>query len=486
MKMARIRAAAVAGTFYPDDPKKLRNDIEGYLKKAEAIQSGDEDNAQPKALIAPHAGYIYSGPVAASAYIKLLPHRDTIKRVVLLGPCHRVPVGGLALCSADYFETPLGRVPLDKDLSRKVEKLPQVFTFDSTHVEEHSLEIHLPFLQAILKDFTLLPIVVGQASPKEVADVLENIWGGEETLIVVSTDLSHYLDYNACQSLDNRTVDAIENFDLNKIGNDQACGRIPLKGLLEVANARGMNVTTLDIRNSGDTAGTHDRVVGYGSWSLSGGQQPSPHETFAFKTKAILSRHGKTLLQIAAASISRGVQHHEPVKLDLNSFPDTLKSPGASFVTIEKDDGNLRGCIGSLQPHAPLAKDIADNAFKAGFQDPRFHPITHEELKNLSIHISVLSPSFPMEFRNEADLISQLRPNVDGLIIQDGKKRALFLPSVWEKIPSPNQFLTQLKLKAGLSAKHWSDDFKAFRFITEGVHSNSLDEQDKLWQEQSK
>ena len=481
--MAKIRAAAVAGTFYPGDPKQLHGDIESYLKKAEALQAGDKKNIQPKALIAPHAGYVYSGPVAASAYIKLLPYRDRIKRVVLLGPCHRVPVGGLALCSADFYETPLGRVPLDKNLSQKIEKMPQVFTFDATHIEEHSLEVHVPFLQAILKEFMLLPIVVGQASPKEVADVLENVWGGEETLVIISTDLSHYLDYNGCQSLDNRTVEAIENFDINKIGNDQACGRIPVKGLLEVAKARGMDITTLDIRNSGDTAGNHDRVVGYGSWLLSGGRQPSAHETFAYKTKAILARHGKTLLQIAAASISRGVTHREPINLDLNSFPDTLREAGASFVTIETEGGNLRGCIGSLQPHAPLAKDIADNAFKAGFHDPRFHPIGSNELKDLSLHISVLSPSFPIEFQDEEDLISQLRPNIDGLIIQDGMKRALFLPSVWQKIPIRRQFLTQLKLKAGLNAKHWSNDFKAYRFITESIHSNSLDEPDKLWQE---
>ncbi|SCA57610.1 MEMO1 family protein MGMSR_4000 [Candidatus Terasakiella magnetica] len=481
--MARVRAAAVAGAFYPDKPDVLRHDLESFFKSAQTTHAPKEGEPLPKALIVPHAGYVYSGSVAASAYIKLLPLKDTIKRVVLLGPCHRVPVGGLALCSADYYETPLGRVPLDKTLTNKVAKLPQVFSFDPTHVEEHSLEVHLPFLQSIITEFTLLPLVVGQASPKEVADVLEAVWGGQETLIVISTDLSHFLDYDACQDLDLRTLKAIENFDGNQIGNDQACGRIPLKGLLETAKARGMDITTLDVRNSGDTAGTKDRVVGYGSWMLSGGHQPSPHETFALKTKAILERHGHTLLQIAAASIKRGVSHGEAIKIDLSSFPASLKEAGASFVTIEKDSGNLRGCIGSLQAHAPLASDIADNAFKAGFQDPRFPQISQDELKDLSLHISVLSPSFPLHFKDEDDLLAQLRPNIDGLIIQDGMKRALFLPSVWEKLPDKKQFITHLKLKAGLGADHWSGDFKAWRFITEGVHSEHLDEPEKLWQD---
>ncbi|WP_135079195.1 AmmeMemoRadiSam system protein B [Terasakiella sp. SH-1] len=480
--MAKIRAAAVAGAFYPDNPEALRHDLTKFLNEAQHHHAPKEGALPVKALIVPHAGYVYSGPIAASAYIKLLPLRKVIKRVILLGPCHRVPVGGLALCSADYYQTPLGRIPIDRTLTRKIEKLPQVFTFDPTHVEEHSLEVHLPFLQMMLADFTLLPLVVGQVSPQEVAEVLNQVWGGEETLIVVSTDLSHYLDYQACQELDQKTCSAIENFEPEKIGNEQACGRIPLKGLLESAHARGMEITTLDIRNSGDTAGSQDRVVGYGSWVLSGGSQPTPHETFAYKTKAILERHGKTLMQIAAASIKRGITHHEPVKLDLSSFPDSLQDLGASFVTIEKKNGDLRGCIGSLQPHVPLAKDIADNAFKAGFEDPRFPQIAQDELAGLTLHISVLSPQFPIYIKDEADLLAQLRPHVDGLIIQDGGHRALFLPSVWEKLADKRQFLTHLKLKAGLSADHWSPSFKAWRFITEGVHSEDLDDPEKLWQ----
>jgi MEMO1 family protein len=482
--MASVRVPAVAGSFYPNDPEQLRNGLNRYLEIAQGVQGAVVKNEQPpKALIVPHAGYIYSAPIAASAYVKLHALKDIIKRVVLLGPCHRVPVGGLALCSAQYFETPLGRIPVDKELSKKIAKMPQVFTFDATHVEEHSLEVHLPFLQTVLSDFSLLPIVVGQASPKEVSDVLEQVWGGPETLIVISTDLSHYLDYETAQSLDRRTTKAIETFDLAQIGNNQACGRIPLKGLLESAKLRGMDITTLDVRNSGDTAGSHDRVVGYGAWMLSGGQQPSAEEAFSYKLKAILQRHGTTLLRVAAASIKRGISHNAQINVDLSSFPDSLQEKGACFVTLERKDGSLRGCIGSLEAYQPLAKDCAENAFKAGFMDPRFPKLNAGELSGISIHISVLSPSFPMSFKDEADLLSQLRPNIDGLIIQDRGKRALFLPSVWEKIASKEDFLKHLKMKAGMTADHWSPTFSASRFITEGVHSEELDSPQLLWQD---
>jgi AmmeMemoRadiSam system protein B/AmmeMemoRadiSam system protein A len=481
--VAQIRTAHVAGSFYPDDPEILTQTIKKHLHDADETRTKSANTPAPKALIAPHAGYVYSGLTAAHAYTHLLPLRHKIKRVVILGPCHRVPVGGLALSGADYFETPLGRIAIDQELTQRISKMPQVFTFAETHLEEHSLEVHLPFLQTVLSDFTILPIVVGQASVREVADVLDLVWGGDETLIIISTDLSHYLDYKSCQGLDEKTSTAIEEMNINAIGNSQACGRVPLKGLLDLAMARGMDIQRLDVRNSGDTAGPKDRVVGYGSWMLSGGVPLSAHDIFARQTRGLIERHGKTLLQIAAASIKRGVKQRENITLDLESFPQNLKKDGACFVTIETKDGHLRGCIGSLAPHQPLVSDISQNAFKAAFNDPRFKPVSLNELRDLSLHISILSPAFAMKFKDEADLLNQLRKGKDGLIIQDQGKRALFLPSVWEKISDKRQFLAHLKLKAGLAQNHWSSSFNAWRFITEGIHSKSLDASHNLWQE---
>ncbi len=258
---ATVREAAVAGQFYPGSAAELDASVRKFLNDAD-----EGEGEVPKAIIAPHAGYVYSGAVAAVAYARLKPASKKIKRVVLLGPCHRVPVRGLALSGADAFATPLGQVPVDKDWAAQILDLPGVEVFDDTHEMEHSLEVHLPFLQVVLDEFSVVPLVVGQAAPSLVADVIEALWGGEETLIVVSSDLSHYLGYADAQAIDGATCKAIENLDGAAISSDGACGRFPVGGLLEIARRRGMTVTTLDLRNSGDTAGPKDKVVGYGSW----------------------------------------------------------------------------------------------------------------------------------------------------------------------------------------------------------------------------
>jgi AmmeMemoRadiSam system protein B len=260
--MSSIRPAAVADMFYPGNPAQLRAEIQAMLAEASVRVNA------PKAIIVPHAGYIYSGPIAASAYAQLIPLRNEIHRVVLLGPCHRVPLSGLATSSADYFETPLGRIAIDRELSDRVLQLPQVQEFDLTHAQEHSLEVQLPFLQQTLEEFSLLPLVVGEASGAEVHEVLETVWGGDETLIVISSDLSHYHDYRTARSMDAATCDAIEHLDGGHIHYDQACGRNPVLGLLLSARQHHLKATTLDLRNSGDTAGSKDQVVGYGAWAF--------------------------------------------------------------------------------------------------------------------------------------------------------------------------------------------------------------------------
>jgi len=267
--MTFVRPPAVAGTFYPADAATLTSQIHAFLAGVDDVQPFP---GAPKALIVPHAGYVYSGPIAAHAYAHLAPLKDTISRVVLLGPCHRVAVRGLALSSASAFATPLGTVELEHSLDATLLADPNVLVHDATHTAEHSLEVHIPFLQTLLNDFKVLPMVVGDASPEAVDGVLDAVWGGPETLVVVSTDLSHYLDYERAQMLDRQTCRAIENLDFNAIGPAQACGRMALKGLLHLAHRKAMHVRTLDLRNSGDTAGGREQVVGYGSWALWEGQ----------------------------------------------------------------------------------------------------------------------------------------------------------------------------------------------------------------------
>ncbi|MBF0269696.1 MAG: AmmeMemoRadiSam system protein B [Alphaproteobacteria bacterium] len=261
--MIEVRKPAVAGTFYPDDAAELKAAVCGYLEGAAAL--GQD---VPKALIAPHAGYIYSGPVAASAYAQLRPLKGKISRVVLIGPSHRVGFRGLALCTASAYAIPGKTIALDLETEARLASLPGVGMLDSAHASEHSLEVHLPFLVEALGDFRLVPIVAGQADRTIVADVLEAAWGGLETLIVVSTDLSHFHDYDEARGIDRKTVDAIEQLNADFMDGNHACGAVPVAGLLELAKRKSLAVKTLDVRNSGDTAGPHDRVVGYGAWAF--------------------------------------------------------------------------------------------------------------------------------------------------------------------------------------------------------------------------
>jgi len=261
-----IRPAAVAGQFYPADRVELRDSVVTYLEQATAT-SNDQDEPV-KAIIAPHAGYIYSGPIAANAYIQLQKNASTIKRVILLGPCHRVAVRGIATSSAAEFTTPLGNIPIDRALTEQLESLPQVNCSDIAHQQEHSLEVHLPFLQTLLTDFTLVPLVVGECPANEVVQVLKMLWGGSETVIVVSSDLSHFHDYQTAKQIDKQTSDAIEQLKPENISSQGACGYYPVNGLLTLARELKLQVTTLDVRNSGDTAGDKSQVVGYGAYAL--------------------------------------------------------------------------------------------------------------------------------------------------------------------------------------------------------------------------
>jgi AmmeMemoRadiSam system protein B/AmmeMemoRadiSam system protein A len=427
-----VRPAAVAGMFYPDDPRELADEIGAYLDRT---QDGHPSPGFPKALIVPHAGYVYSGPVAASAYDLLRPARGVVKRVVILGPCHRVPVRGLALPRATAFATPLGRVPLDAEGARAIGDLPQVVESVATHAEEHALEVQLPFLQRVLGDFSLIPLVVGDVAPAKVAEVLDRLWGGDETLIVISSDLSHYHDYDSAREMDGATVRAILGFDA-AISHDQACGATPVSGLLLAARRRGLAPRLLDCRNSGDTAGDRGRVVGYASFAL-GGEGTGYGE-----------EHGRRLLRIARESLAEalGAGVASPA-----SDEAWLRETRATFVTLTQGE-NLRGCVGALEAQRPLAVDVAANARAAAFEDTRFRPLTLEEFARTGIEVSLLSTPKTLAFRDHADLLRQLRPGVDGVILEHEDQRGTFLPQVWEDLSDPEQFIERLKHKAGIPA----------------------------------
>ena len=489
---AGVRPPAVAGSFYPGDAAELANSVQSLIREAMA-QGHRGGPTLPKAIIAPHAGYVYSGPIAASVYARFSASRNAVNRIILLGPAHRVAVRGLAVPSHSEFATPLGVVPLDRGMIDTIKALPQVHEFDATHAAEHSLEVHLPFLQHIFESFALVPIVFGDAEPQEVADVLRALWGGPETLIVVSSDLSHYHDYDTAKSMDSTTSNAITNLQADSISDQGACGRMPIRGLLHLAKEFGLRASAIDVRNSGDTAGPRDAVVGYGGYVFEGATSatsttaPAPGATVApqpsaapphpavsaaaapaaiAEQEALTENQRAQLLDVAARSISIGLKTGHRPKLDLRTFHPRFGQPAASFITLTRDT-RLRGCIGSLEAKRPLVADIAWNAHASAFEDRRFKPLAAEEFNQLALSISILSAPQPMVFTGQDNLLSQLRPGVDGLTIQEGPRRATFLPQVWEQTTDPMQFIQHLKTKAGLAADHWSDELKAWRYQTD-------------------
>jgi AmmeMemoRadiSam system protein B len=266
--MISTREPAVAGMFYPADEQELRRQVLAFLGAGKADRTPDRIGV-PKAIVAPHAGYVYSGPVAGSAYAQIAAHAGEISRVVLLGPSHRAPFSGLAYSAADIFLTPLGPIPVDRSAFEAVRDLPQVRQYETPFEGEHCLEVQLPFLQLTLEAFRIVPFLVGDAGTEEVAEVMERLWGGDETLIVISSDLSHYLDYDSAKVIDAKTSRAIEALRPEAIAYNQACGRTPLNGLLREAKRHGLEARVLDLRNSGDTAGPRNQVVGYGAYAFS-------------------------------------------------------------------------------------------------------------------------------------------------------------------------------------------------------------------------
>lgn len=420
------RPAAVAGTFYPANEAVLRRTVDQLLLAAQADAPAVPP---PKAVIVPHAGYPYSGPVAAALYAQLKPSAASIERVVLLGPAHRMDVRGLALPAANRFSTPLGEIEVDAEAAERLRHLPQITESDAAHAAEHCLEVQLPFLQTVLGRFRVVPLLAGSATATEVADVLLRLWGGDETLIVVSSDLSHYLPYEVAQRVDRASVEQILAGD-SSLETGQACGAVPINGLIAAAAARGLVTRLVDLRNSGDTAGDRDRVVGYAALRFDAPPAKDPL--------------GASLLEHARHAIATALGGQSP-----SPARGALDVPGTTFVTL-RCNGELRGCIGSLVVSRSLADDVAHNARAAAFHDPRFAPLAADELDRLTIEVSLLSPPARVEFENEGTLLADLAQRRCGVALEYGECRATFLPQVWSDLPDPRQFISALRTKAGI------------------------------------
>lgn len=445
--MTEIRPTAVAGSFYPADPITLQRNVDELLASA-----GGTSKRQPKVLVAPHAGYLYSGSLAAACYAPLTNFRDTIKRVVLLGPSHRVAFKGIAAPSSTAFATPLGDVPIDSEAIAKILSLDETGFFDDAHKDEHSLEVHLPFLQRVLGEFSLVPLVVGDATPEQVAAVIDALWGDESTLIVISTDLSHFHDYAEACALDRNTADKVLRLDFSLVG-EEACGCRPLNGLLKLAKTRRLEIEEVGIINSGDSAGDRNRVVGYGAYRL--------FESIEAELSPTVRQQ---IIHVARQSIYHGLTNRETLRLEPNLFDPKLRGDGACFITLKLHD-QLRGCIGSLEAHRMLLLDVAHNAQSAAFKDPRFAPLTAAEYSQITLEASILSKPIALGKLNLSECLNQIRPDIDGLIINEAGKRATYLPSVWQQLPEPADFLRSLRNKAGLHPDQWQD-CEVWRYTT--------------------
>lgn len=441
------RPAAMAGLFYPANPEQLQSDLDVLLREADSEHHHLDQAA--KALIVPHAGYVYSGSVAAKAYASLRTSAGRIRKVVLLGPAHRVAFRGLALPTHDRFATPLGEVEIDLAGIERLLALPQVCQRDDAYDEEHAIEVQLPFLLNTLDHFSLLPILVGDASADDVAEVLTAVWGGEETLVLISSDLSHYLPQRLAQQIDRATTDQIVSLSA-ALDQKQACGAIPINGLLSVAQQRGLKAILLDRRTSADAAGTPERVVGYCSVMFV--EPPTQqHDASALLGRVLLQRARRALRQAFNKSVDPPAQH------------PALSQPAACFVTLRQGD-DLRGCRGGLEPRASLEDAVEFAACAAAFDDPRFPSLRSDELETLSIEVTLLSPLEPLPVDDEQSLLQSLQPGVDGLVLDYRGRRGTFLPQVWQTLPTPEQFVRELKHKAGLARDFWSAELSVHRY----------------------
>lgn len=437
----------MAGTFYPGDPATLRDAVDAF------VGAGPADPRVPKALVVPHAGYVYSGPIAGSAYATLRPARGRIRRVVLLGPAHRVPVRGLAIPEAEVLATPLGELRVDERLRELVPWVPRNAL---AHAYEHSLEVQLPFVLRVLgPDVTVAPFVVGDASADDVARVLSALWGGDETVILISTDLSHYLPYEVARRVDRDTAARIVAHDVALEG-ERACGARALAGLALVAQARELEVVPLDLRTSGDTAGARDEVVGYGAFAY---YEPDHHAPIVGQT----SSERLTSIARAAIEVALGVPG---AKLAPPRVEEAwLRAPGAVFVTLrDRETGELHGCTGSLEARRTLYEDVCENAVAAALRDPRAPAIDARDAPSLVVEVSELSPLERVYTRSREALLDLLVPFEHGWVLSWRGRRGTFLPQVWQSIPEPRMFLSELERKAGLAPGFWAPDLEIYRY----------------------
>lgn len=447
--MKKIRPTAAAGRFYTNNKLELSAQLDSFFKNATA-----ECDYKSRAIIVPHAGYEYSGQLAAQGFEYL---NTNVKNLFIIGPPHYVPVKNVALSSCELWDTPLGEISVNQVINQElVEKFGCEFE-DSAFADEHSLEVQIPFILKKFKNVKIIPILANNF--EKVEKIIKYYWENPENGFIISSDLSHFYTSAEAKKIDTITAEMIELKQVEEFNHQQACGAVGILALTNFAKFKNFSLIRVGMVNSGDVTGDNSRVVGYGSWFLYEGE----------KNEFIKKYYSDYVIEVCKTSILAGLNNDSAPKI--NQQPAVFNELGACFVTLEKK-GDLRGCIGSIIAHRTLINDLVQNAKNSAFSDPRFHPLKEEEFEELSIDVSLLSAPEKMKFKDEADLLEQIRPFIDGIIIKDGAYQSVYLPSVWEQLPDKKLFLESLKIKAGMHPKHFSNTFEALRFSTEYIKSN--------------
>ncbi len=450
--MDKIKKPSVAGQFYTGNAEQLSTQLREFSDN----RLKDRD-VESRLVIVPHAGYVYSGQLMSEGVGYLA---NGLKTIFIFAPSHHYPFNGLVLSDYDQWRTPLGDVPLDREIIQEVSENFDCPFLDNAFAPEHSAEVEVPFLQYRYENgIKIVPILVGRAAACQISEIIAHFYDRPEIGFVISSDLSHFLTSAKAKDLDSLTAQMIESGDISHFRQDQACGAIGICGAVEFAQKRKFSLIRAGMTNSGEITGDRDRVVGYGSWFLYEGSCGEYLKRY----------YSEYILDMVRLSITTNFQKKVHVSRDwFGSVPPVLEQDGACFVTLEIDK-KLRGCIGSITAHSALAEDLVSNAQNAAFGDPRFRPLTVSEYNRLTISVSILTPQIPLNFETEEEMMAQIRPFKDGLVIADNYLRAVYLPSVWEQIPNKAEFLRSLKLKAGMSPHHFSKTFQAWTFTTEYI-----------------